>query len=275
MASPCEVLMDTSDPLLSETLFQNIKNEAERLEAKYSRYKTDNIVHQINTSEGREVRVDDETASLIDFAFYCYELSDGLFDITSGVLRKIWNFKEFKKFPEPQVIKECLQHVGLRRVKWKRPVLKLEKGMELDFGGIVKEYAVDKCLALVPQNGPAVLINFGGDLAVNKVPASGSWSVAIEEAFKEKIPEGSLQLKSGALATSGNTHRYFEHNGKRYSHILNPKTGMPVSNGVATITVHAPTCTTAGMLATISHLQNSPKGFLEDQDVKYWILQHK
>ncbi|MCC6137194.1 MAG: FAD:protein FMN transferase, partial [Bdellovibrionaceae bacterium] len=144
-----------------------------------------------------------------------------------------------------------------------------------DFGGIVKEYAVDKCLALLDAKAPATLINFGGDLAVNKAPQNSSWTVAIEEAFKGKIPGGSLELRSGALATSGDTHRFFEHKGVRYMHILNPKTGYPVANGVATVTVHADSCTMAGMLATISHLQKSPEQFLADQEVKHWVLRHK
>jgi thiamine biosynthesis lipoprotein len=218
--------------------------------------------------------VDSETASLLDFAFQCFELSDGLFDITSGALRRIWDFKNFSAFPSATQISDCLNYVGLQKVKWDQKSLQLLDGMEIDFGGIVKEYAVDVCLSLVPKGGPATLVNFGGDLAVNRAPRAGSWSVAIEEAFKNKIQGSQLALKGGALATSGDTHRSFVHEGQRYSHILNPKTGLPVSNGIATITVFSQSCTMAGMLATVSHLQKDPAAFLKSQEVVHWIVRY-
>lgn len=274
MASLCEVIMDTHDPVLFESVFQKIKTEAERIEAKYSRYKTDNIVYHINNAHGNPVALDAETVSLVNFAFECYELSEGLFDITSGVLRNIWNFKNFGSFPSPSKISETLNWVGLEKVKISAHSLEMPEGMELDFGGIVKEYAVDVCLAQVAKTAPATLVNFGGDLAVTKAPSYGSWSVAIEEAFKNKIRGSKLALKSGALATSGDTHRFFDYQGKRYSHILNPKTGLPVSNGIASITVFSNTCTMAGILATVSHLQPNPETFLKEQETPYWVVHH-
>lgn len=275
MASPCEVLVDTFDGTLLATVAQAVEAEAARIESKYSRYRQDNIVFELNNSRGKPVRLDDETAHLIDFAFECYKISDGLFDITSGVLRRVWNFSKFEKFPEQDEIDACLDVIGLEQVKWQRPYLQLKKGMEIDFGGIVKEYAVDKCLAIAAAHTKdAVLVNFGGDLAVHKVPKSGSWRVAIEEAFKNKIAGSQLALRAGALATSGDTRRFFEHEGRRYSHILNPKTGLPVSNGIASITVFSNTCTMAGVLSTLSHLQEDPETFLKQQDVPYWIVRH-
>jgi FAD:protein FMN transferase len=275
MASQCEVLIDTEDPIIFENYFSQVKAEALRLEEKYSRYRDDNIVHKINHSHGASIRLDEETASLIDFSFQCHAMSDGLFDITSGVLRKIWNFKDFKKFPSEKEIKGGLKKVGMARLQWKSPLLTLEDGMEIDFGGIVKEYAVDRSVALFTKNSPPALINFGGDIRVSSVPRSGSWAVAIEELFTSGDSRSHMNLKDGALATSGDTHRFFIHNGKRYSHILNPKTGLPVCNGAATITVHADTCTLAGVIATISHLQENPAAFLEQQDVQHWITRYK
>lgn len=278
MASQCEVLIDTEDPIIFESYFSKVQIEAVRLEHKYSRYRDDNIVYQINNAHGKNVKLDEETSSLIDFAFQCYKMSDGFFDITSGVLRQIWKFKKSEhvvdKFPQNHEIKACLKKVGMFRLRWKSPHLQLEPGMEIDFGGIVKEYAVDKCISLFSKDAPAALINFGGDLSVTKAPRSGSWSVAIEELFKAGDPRASIDIKKGAVATSGDTHRFFEHQGKRYSHILNPKTGLPASNGVATITVRAETCTLAGILATVSHLQDNPSQFLGEQDVEHWVTRY-
>lgn len=275
MASPCEVIIDSQDPLLCESIFKEIQTEALRIEQKYSRYRDDNIVHQINTGKEQFIALDPETSDLMDFAKTCYQLSGGLFDITSGVLRKIWNFKNFSEFPDPALIQTTLSRVGFDQLKWDRPHLKLKKGMEIDFGGIVKEYAVDRALTIAKdKTNAAILVNFGGDLAINKKPRSGSWSVAIEEGFKRNFRGSQLELSQGALATSGDTHRFFEYQGQRYSHILNPKTGIPVANGIASITVHAATCTLAGMIATMSHLQDDPKSFLETQDVQHWIVYH-
>lgn len=274
MASPCEVLMETHDPILFDTYFQKIKTEAERLEAQYSRYKNDNIIYQINTSNGKTIELDTETHSLFQFADQCFEMSEGLFDVTSGVLRKVWNFKNFKKFPESKDIQQSLGFVGWQKVKLTSNTICLQPGMEVDLGGIVKEYAVDKCLSLLAPDAPATLINFGGDLSVNKARLEGSWSVAIEEAFKNKIRGSQLHLRGGALATSGDTYRHFDHKGKRYSHILNPKTGYPVHNNIASITVFSQNCTMAGMLATISHLQEDPDAFLKAQGTPYWIVHH-
>ncbi len=272
MASSCEVLVDTQDPSLFNPVFEIVKNEAMRIEQKFSRYRNDNIVFKINNSANTFVAVDTETAQLLDFAKNCYELSDGLFDITSGSLRKLWNFKNFSEFPEPEKIKAALEDVGFDKLKWESPHIKLKKGMEIDFGGIAKEYAVDRCLQLaLTKTKKPFLINFGGDLAINQAPQQGSWAVAIEEAFKKNLPN-QLSLKQGALATSGDTHRFFIHQGKRFSHILNPKTGLPVSNNIASVTVHAPTCTMAGLLATISHLQPDPAEFLKAQGVPHWIV---
>jgi len=275
MASPCEVLVDTLDNAVLDRAFQAVTAEALRIEAKYSRYRDDNIVSEINSAKGKPVRLDDETSALIDFAFQCFGLSDGLFDITSGVLRRVWNFSKFEKFPPPNELAQILALVGLKKVKWERPYLQLKKNMEIDFGGIVKEYAVDKCLAIAAaQTREAILVNFGGDLAVNRAPRQGSWRVAVEEAFKNRISGSQLALNSGALATSGDTQRFFEFEGRRYSHILNPKTGLPVSNGVASVTVFSTTCTMAGVLSTLAHLQSDPAAFLKAQDVPFWLVKH-
>jgi thiamine biosynthesis lipoprotein len=276
MASPCEVLVDTYDGAVADDVGRAVQAEAARIESKYSRYRQDNIVHQINSSRGKPVLLDEETAHLIDFAFQCFKLSDGLFDITSGILRRIWNFSKFETFPSQEDINACLDVIGLDKVKWNRPYLQLKKGMEIDFGGIAKEYAVDKGLAVAAaRTKAAVLVNFGGDLAVNQAPKTGSWRVAIEEAFKNQISGSQLALRGGALATSGDTRRFFEYEGRRYSHILNPKTGLPVSNDIASITVYSSTCTMAGVLSTLSHLQDDPEAFLKSQDVPYWLVRHE
>ncbi len=268
MASPCEVQIDTSDPLLATQVSAAVEQEARRIETQYSRYRNDNVVSRINSAKGKAVEVDDETAKILDYAYACFEMSDGLIDITSGILRRIWTFKTSDQpIPTPAKINAILPFIGLQKAKWRRPYFQLPKGMEIDFGGIVKEYAVDRCLELAAaQSKSPCLINFGGDLAANKTARSHSWCVSIEGS------DQTILLSQGGLASSGDARRYLKHQGRIYSHILNPLTGWAVESDYVSITVEADSCTAAGVLATLSHLQKDPKLFLEAQAVRFWLV---
>ena len=118
MASPCEVLVDTNDPDEAARALRIAETEAQRIEAKFSRYRPDNIVHEINHAHGEPVAVDAETAQLLDFAASCYEMSGGLFDITSGALRRAWTFDGGTRVPEPRALRELLEHIGWDKVRW-------------------------------------------------------------------------------------------------------------------------------------------------------------
>ena len=159
--------------------------------------------------EARTVEVDAETASLIDFASQCFELSEGLFDITSGVLRRAWKFDGSDRIPEAAVIERLLPLVGFEKLQWRSPRLLLPAGMELDFGGIGKEYAVDRAYELLAaRDWTPFLINFGGDLRANRPPSHGPWQVGIERPDTDREATMLLDLEYGALATSGDSRRY-------------------------------------------------------------------
>ena len=274
MASPCEILIESQDSELAAHLTQTAAAEAWRIEDKLSRYIPDNAVGQINTSNGRPIEVDEETASLLDFAATLYDLSDGRFDITSGVLREVWTFEGGDRIPGPEAVKNVLRRVGWRRVSWQRPVLTLEPGMEIDFGGIGKEYAVDRAAGMLSEAAScSVVVNFGGDLAVTRQPRMRTaWRVGIEAvpAASEK-GETVLEIRTGALATSGDSRRYLLSDGIRYNHILDPGNGWPVEGAPCSITVAADTCTQAGMLSTLAMLQGyNAETFLDGEGVRYW-----
>lgn len=275
MASPCEILVDTNDVAIAQEMGELACAETLRIEAKFSRYRDDSVVSRIKQSHGQPVTVDEETALLLDFARQCHELSDGLFDITSGVLRRAWKFDGSDKLPSQSTIDALLPLVGFQRLNWQSPLLTLPDGMELDLGGIGKEYAVDRVLGLLQARFDLpILVNFGGDLCANRAPRSGTWQVGIEQ--PDTVDEAALvlELSHGALATSGDARRYLLRNGQRYSHILNPMTGWPVPSAPRSVTVAAGTCMEAGMIATFSLLQG-PKAreFLDAQGVSYWCLQ--
>ena len=275
MASPCEVLVDADDEDLARRIAGVVQDEALRIEHKFSRYRNDNIVHAINSAAGRRVRVDDETASLIDFAAYCHQLSGGRFDITSGLLRRVWTFDGSDRIPDRVDVSRCLQLVGWSKVEWRPPWIRLPAGMEIDLGGIGKEYAVDRAvlqvqaLAAVP-----VLVNFGGDLCATGPRRDGSaWQVGIRAPGEPASSTvGLVGLRRGGLATSGDSHRFLLKDGIRYSHILDPRTGWPVVGAPRSVTVAAVSCTEAGLLATLAMLQGRGAAeFLQAEGVPHWI----
>ncbi len=277
MAGPCEILLDIDDPLLAHRLTRIAFNEARRIEAKFSRYHESSLIHVINTSAGSSVTVDEETAGLLDFAEICWSSSNGRFDITSGILRRAWTFDGGSNVPSRSRVKTLLQHVGWDKLTWQSPVITLPVGMEIDLGGIGKEFAVDRALALIrAESTVPVLVNFGGDLRAEGPTRSGQpWRIGMENPDCPDQALHDLELQRGALATSGDARRFVLKDGQRYGHILNPRTGWPPRNGPRSVTVLADTCLEAGVMATVAMI-HGPKAveFLEEQDVKYWVSRH-
>ncbi len=276
MASPCELLLEGVDESTARRLLTIAADEAARVEGKFSRYRDDNIVYRINHSAGRAVEVDEETARLLDYAAQLYTLSDGLLDVSAGVLRRAWSFKPGAPFPTDEQITDCLALIGWDRVRWEAPLITLPAGMEIDLGGIGKEYAVDRTAALLcAETEASFVINFGGDLYIRRPRADGTpWQIGIDDpAATGRHSVATLGVLSGALATSGDARRHLLHQGIRYGHILNPQSGWPVENAPGSVTVHAPSCMEAGMLATIAMLQgDGADDFLSAQGLPYWLV---
>ncbi|MCB1844388.1 MAG: FAD:protein FMN transferase [Halioglobus sp.] len=273
MASPCEVLIRCEGEDQARKALAIIAAEAWRIEDKFSRYQAGNVVAAINDSNGDFVEVDDETANLIDFAGSLYELSEKRFDITSGVLRRAWRFDGSDRLPSRKAVSDVLVFVGWDKVRWERPQLRLRPGMQIDFGGIGKEYAVDRAAALAAEIVPHCLVNFGGDLATGGAnDASPPWQVGVETPDSAgQRADRLIRLSRGGLATSGDARRFLLKDGKRYSHILNPLTGWPIESAPRSVTVAADSCTQAGMLATLAMLQGpDAESFLVAQGVKHW-----
>jgi len=272
MGSPCEVLLEGGTREQASITAAEIAAEAWRIEDKFSRYLTGNIIDRINTANGAAVSVDDETGNLLDFATTLHALSSGRFDITSGVLREVWTFDGSDQVPELAAVESVLARVGWSRARWKRPVLALEPGMEIDLGGIAKEYAVDLCVCIV-RDSPCEpgLVNLGGDLAVSGPPRRRkAWKVAVEGALPDSA-DHLIELRQGGLATSGDAQRFLLRDGIRYSHILNPASGWPVPNAPASVTVAADTCTQAGMTSTLAMLEGEgAEKFLEREGALHW-----
>ena len=275
MASPCELLMEGADENLARELLAIAHGEALRIEHKFSRYRDDSVTGRLHAAHGAPTSVDDETALLLDFAAHCHALSGGLFDITCGVLRAAWRFDGSDRLPDPAMVAALRERVGWLRVQWQRPWLTLPAGMEIDLGGIGKEYAVDRVLALLRARTPLpLLVNFGGDLAVSGPRGDGRrWQVGIERPDLPAQAAGLLQIETGGLATSGDARRFLLKDGVRYGHVLDPRSGWPVRDAPRSVTVAAPTCTEAGVLATLALLQGAgAEAWLQAQQMPHWVL---
>ncbi len=275
MACACEVLIETDSESSARRIAAAVADCAWRIERKFSRYRNDSVVSRINLAQGKPIEVDDETARLIDFASTLHSLSEGRFDITSGVLRRIWKFDGGSQIPTQQAIDELLPLIGWNKVEWERPVLRMPAGMEIDFGGIGKEYAVDAAVELATLIAPELscLVNFGGDVAVNRQRQDGEpWRVGVEAVRRAGSAAGLIELRRGGLATSGDTRRFVLRGGDRYSHILDARTGWPVRDAPHSITVAANTCTQAGTLTTLAMLQGArARSYLERSGVRHWL----
>jgi FAD:protein FMN transferase len=278
MASPCELLIDGGDAAGAERLLGLAQHEVQRIERKYSRYRADSELSRWQAYAGKGVKVDDESAGLLDLAALCHGLSGGLFDISSGVLRAVWRFDGSDRVPDADAVARVASRVGWSRVGWQRPMLTLPAGMELDLGGLGKEYAADRVLGLLREHTAwPFLVNLGGDLVVSGPRSNGeAWHVGVEQPASEPSAElstaGLIALRGGALATSGDARRYLLKDGVRYSHLLDPCSGWPVQGAPRSVTVAAPTCTEAGLMSTLAMLQGpGAEALLAAQGLPHWV----
>ncbi|MDO7644545.1 MAG: FAD:protein FMN transferase [Reinekea forsetii] len=286
MASPCQILLHGVNRPTAERLAALACTEVHRIEQKYSRYRTANSMATLNHSAGGVVSIDTETMALLAFADQAYQLSDGLFDISSGILGRVWHFDGSARLPEQSAIDALLPLIDWPAVRyWHNAdgtqAFQMPAGMALDFGGLGKEYAADRALAAMSQSGlpglGPMLVNLGGDIATNGVLfPEHSWQIGVEPGTLGgnggKIAAFCLTLPSGALATSGDARKFMKKEARIYGHILNPKTGWPVAGGPRSVSVCANTCLESGLLSTLALLQGSQAAdFLDQQGRQYWL----
>ena len=260
MGSPCSLHFYHQDIDQANRLARSAIATINGLEQKYSRYRPDSLLSQINiaAANGESIQVDDEVLALLNYADTCYQQSEGLFDITSGVLRKAWDFSRPEQItpPDQELLDSLLAAVGWQYVAVKGHALSfLRQGMALDFGGIVKEYGADLVAGQMMQAGiTSGFIELGGDIrAMGPRPDGSPWRVRIKDPRHSGRHVAEMLLYSEGLATSGDYERCVIINGTRYSHLLSPFSGWPVQ-GLASVTVKAPHCVVAGSSATIAML---------------------
>jgi FAD:protein FMN transferase len=272
MACDCVVHLGARDAAHASALAQPAIEEVRRIEAKFSRYRSDTIVAAINAGAGRDwVEIDPETEALFAYADALYASSGGLFDITSGVLRRAWNFRQ-PHCPQAGELAPLLELIGWDKVERAPGRIRLPlAGMEIDFGGFGKEYAADRAAALLGRQ--AGYVNLGGDLRVVGPQANAlAWRIGIQDPRDANSLAATIPVLSGALATSGDYERFFDLDGRRYCHILDPRTGMPAEYW-RSVSVLAPVAIAAGSYATIAMLlQEAALAFLDESGLAYLAI---
>lgn len=234
-------------------------------EQKYSRFLPTSLLSRINAAAGREwVEVDAETEAMFKLCDTLLFMTQGVLDPTALPLLQLWDYRAANpRIPDAAEIAAARARVGWRKVQ-RAPgkVFLPEPGMALDFGGFGKEYAVDIVAQIATEHGLAcALVDFGHDLrAVGLPPGRPAWHIGLEDPFRPGSSSASVALISRGIASSGDYIRGFTLGGRRYGHIIDPRTGAPVANGCRQATVIAGTCLQAGALSTAAFVLGVPKG---------------
>jgi thiamine biosynthesis lipoprotein len=247
----------------ADAIARAAEREARRIEAKFSRYRPTSVVSEINAEAGGSpVFVDEETEALIRASLDLAILTEGRFDPTVGVLRRVWNFRK-AEVPTDEAIEALLPRVDASAVSLRHGTVRLEReGMELDLGGVGKEYAADRVAELLKQRGvESALVNFLGDVRTLGRRGDGQpWLVGVQDPRDRQRCRFSVRAKEDCgIATSGDYERGFELRGVRYHHLLDATTGRP-ARGIASATVVAPSAFEAGRMATAAFLLGPDRG---------------
>ena len=233
-------------------------------EAKYSRFLPTSLVSQINAAAGTDwTPLDPEADRLFALCDQLHFLTRGILEPTALPLIRLWDWKT-GRVPTDAEIERARGLVGWRLVERAPGRIRLPRGgMAVDLGGMGKEYAVDQILALLAQHGvSSALVDFGADIRVAGPPPDGrpAWFIGLDDPVNPGTAWTGLAVRDVAVASSGDYIRKFEISGRRYGHILDPRTGRPVANGVRAVSVVAPSCTQAGMLSTAACVLGAVEG---------------
>lgn len=266
MGTRCRVLLVEPTRTAADGYFDALLDWVADFEAKYSRFLESSLVSRINAAAGRHwVDVDEEADRLFALCHEMVFFTHGAFDPTALPLIRLWNWKASPPaIPDMATIVATRELVGWNKIQRRRGAIFLPRaGMSLDLGGIGKEYAVDVVLAMAAQYGiENTLVDFGQDVRVHgRPPARPAWHVGLENPHQPGSCWGSVAVHDHAVASSGDYLRHFVHEGRRYGHIIDPRTGYPVENNCLAVNVVAPTCTIAGILTTTAFILGPEKGF--------------
>ena len=266
MGTRCRVSLVEPSRAAANAYLDQLLNWVADFEAKYSRFLDSSLISRINAATGQEwVDVDPETDRLLAMCAEFVFFTRGAFDPTALPLIRLWNWKANPPvIPTDSAIAAARELVGWNKVQRRPGAIFLPKaGMSIDLGGIGKEYAVDMAISLAAQFGVEnLLVDFGQDIRVHGRPTGlPAWHIGLENPKAPGTCWASVASTSHAVASSGDYLRCYVHEGRRYGHIIDPRSGYPVNNGCLAVNVVAPSCTIAGILSTTAFILGPQQGF--------------
>lgn len=266
MGTPCEIQFACDEDARAQAFERAAVGWVQAFEAKYSRFRPDSLVSRINAAAGEAgVEIDVEMEQVLKLCDSLFFLTEGVLDPTLLPLLRLWDYKaERPEIPGDAAIAAARRLVGWQRVERENGKVFLPvRGMALDFGGFGKEYAVDVVAQIAREHGiEAALVDFGHDLrAIGQPPGRPAWHIGLENPRAPGTPLGSVAVTHDrGIASSGDYLRRFIVGGRRYGHIIDPRTGRPVANGCLQATVIAGTCLHAGVLSTTAFILGPQRG---------------
>ncbi|UTG62852.1 FAD:protein FMN transferase [Elizabethkingia anophelis] len=256
MGSRFQITLVDKDSISAEQNIDKAVAEITRIENLISEWRPETQISQVNHNAGiKPIKVDKEVFDLTKKGIYFSKLTDGAFDISIVAMDKIWKFDDsMDELPSEQAIKESVRNVGYRNIildSINSTIFLKNPGMKIGFGSIGKGYAADKTRDLMKSMGvKAGIIDASGDISTwGTQPDGKPWAIGINNPFNDHKMAAILYFKENAVTTSGSYEKYAEIHGKRYSHIMNPKTGYP-STGLTSVTITGPNATMANGFST-------------------------
>ncbi len=256
IGSPFEITVVASDSVQANQFIDLAFSEVKRIENLISDWIPTTQISKVNQQAGiAPVKVDIEVFELVDRAIRISKLTDGAFDISYASMDKIWKFDgSMKVMPSPEHIKKSVEKVGYKQIILNTndtTIFLKKEGMKLGLGGIGQGYIADKIKSLLQQKGcTSGLVNVSGDINTwGKQPNGLDWSVGIVNPMNKNKIFATFPLNDSAVETSGSYEKYVTFNGKRYSHIIDPRTGYPAT-GIVSVSVFAKQTELADALAT-------------------------
>jgi thiamine biosynthesis lipoprotein ApbE len=277
MGTLFEVTIYAADKYIAEKTFNDIFQELNRLDYLMSNYKKESVLSQLNKSASAgPTDCNKELANVIEQSLQYSEITDGAFDITIGPLMKKWGFfKKQGRIPGKEELVSVLESVSYKNIiieeKTKKSLAKnpittktvffKNADTQIDLGGIGKGYAVDRVHSVLKLNGiNSALINFAGNIyTFGTPPGKESWVIGLQHPRESEGLLGTFEIKDKAVSTSGDYEKFFTIEGKRYSHIIDPRTGNPVK-GVVSVTIVTGNATRADALSTGVFVLGAEKG---------------
>lgn len=278
MGTQVRIVLYATDSLVAAEAVKSAFARISELNQHLSDYLTESELNRLSNTHDQSVLVEDDLWQVLTTAQEISNASDGAFDVTTGRVTRLWRWAMRRKMlPDSSTLGEAMESVGYKflHLNSERQTVRLQKDkMRLDLGGIAKGYAADQALDVLKQKGFAIAaVNVGGDIALGEAPPnSDGWSIQV---FEGESDADKMILSNCGIAVSGDAYRYFEDQGQRYSHIVDPVTGYGVTHE-RKVAVIAPTSMIADAWASAYSVMNwnlIPVNLQERQGLSIRILE--